>query len=476
MDNKSELMTTCNPHISVTCESGGELKRTLNSRIISMIALGGSIGTGLFLASGYGVHTAGPGGAVVAYGVIAFMVYWIMTGLTEMAAYMPVTGSFETYSTKYVDPALGFAIGWNYWFTWAVCLGSEVIAGGMLMKYWFPDSSVTLWSGLFLLILTCLNLFSARAFGEAEYVFAGIKVVTVIVFLIVGALMIFGIVGGHAIGLSNYVSPFPSGFTGILMIAFSAAFSLGGTELLGIAAGESENPEVTVPKANKSLMWRIVLFYIGAIFVVGAIIPWQEAGIDISPFTLVFEKSGIPYAADILNFVIITSVLSCGNSGTYAATRLLYALAKGNKAPAFLGKVSQNGVPVNALLFTVAIGAFSFLTGFYAESTVYMWLLALSGLTTLFTWLGISYTHLRFRKIYLAEHGNLSGLKYVSPWYPWGSIAALIICSIVTIGTFLDPESRLSVYLGVPAFLILLFGYKIKYKTKMVPIPQRKQY
>lgn len=441
------------------------LQRTLNSRIIGMIALGGSIGTGLFLSSGYAIHAGGPGGAVVAYGIIAFMVYWVMMGLTEMAVHMPVAGSFETYATKYVDPALGFAMGWNYWLTWAICLGSEVIAGGMLMKFWFPSVPCMFWSAIFLIILLALNLFSAKAFGEAEYLFSSIKVITVILFLFVGICMIVGGIGNTQAGLNYYKNPFPAGITGILAVAFSAAFSLGGMELLGITAGETKNPEKTIPKANRLLMIRIVLFYIGAIFVVGAIIPWQEASINISPFTLVFEKSGMSYVAGILNFVIITSVLSCGNSGAYAASRLLYGLSVNNKAPKFLKKTNRRGVPIYAVLLTISIGGFAFLTGIYAETTVYMWLLALSGLTTVLTWLGLSLTHLRFRKIYLSEHGNLNGLKYHSPWYPWGSIFAFVICFLVVIGTFIDSESRSSGILSLVIFLMMYLGYKFKYNT-----------
>lgn len=452
-----------------------ELQRKLSSRLVSMIALGGAIGTGLFLASGYAVNTAGPGGALVAYTVIAFMVYFIMTGLTEMAAHMPVAGSFETYATKFVDPALGFALGWNYWFAWAITLGVEVVAGGILMKYWFPDVPVLIWSTLFLVIIFGLNMLSVKVFGEAEFYFAGIKVVTVIIFLIVGVLMMFGIVGGHAVGLSNYTAnggPFPHGYMAIVQIAFAVAFALQGTELLGIVAGESENPKVTLPKANKSLIWRVVIFYVGAIAVVGALIPWSEAGVETSPFTIIFQMSGIPYAADLINFVIITALLSVGNSGVYASSRVLYALAREGKAPKSFGQVNKNGVPLNALIATVLVGCVAFLTGFYAETTVYMWLLAMSGLTGLFAWLGISYTHLRFRKIYLAEHGDLSGLAYVAPWYPIGSILAMVICSVVTIGTVIDPASRMSVILGVPAFMLLWIGYKVKYKTKFVRIPK----
>ncbi len=455
------------------------LQRKLSPRLVTMIAMGGTIGTGLFVASGQAVNMAGPGGVLVAYIIVAFMVFLIMAGLTEMATHNPVSGSFETYAAEYVDPALGFSLGWNYWFSWAITLGSEVIACGILMKYWFPHTPSLVWNVLFIAILLILNLPSVKVFGEAEFYFAGIKVVTVIIFIFVGFLMIIGILGGEhgGTGLRNFVDyggPFPHGFLGILQMTFIAAWSFQGTELLGIMAGESDNPQKTIPRANRALIFRLVVFYILAIFVVSALIPWEEAGLNESIFTTVFSRSGIPYAGDIMNFVMITAILSCGNSATYASSRLMHSMAQAGRAPKLFSKLSKGGVPIYAVLITVAFGCVSFLTAIFSESTVYMWIISLGGLTGLLTWLSISFSHLRFRKIYAAKHkGDLSGLKYKAPLYPISTLLALVLCLTVTIGNAIDPDSRMSLYLGLPAFFGMWAVYKIKNKTKFVRVPKQ---
>lgn len=213
---------------------------------MTMIAIGGSIGTGLFLATGSSIQTAGPGGALIAYGAIGIMVYFLMTSLGEMATFMPVSGSFSTYASHYVDPALGFALGWNYWFNWAVTLAVEIAASAIIMKFWFPDVPSIIWSALFLGLIFLLNFLSVKSYGESEYWFALVKVVTIIVFIGVGLLTIFGIFGGEYIGFKNFTleeAPVNGGFLSVLSIFFIAGFSFQGTELVGIAAGESENPQ-----------------------------------------------------------------------------------------------------------------------------------------------------------------------------------------------------------------------------------------
>ena len=327
-----------------------ELKRSLKARHLNMIAIGGAIGTGIFLALGDTINQAGPGGALVAYISIGIMVYFLMTSLGEMATFMPVAGSFGTYASKFIDPALGFAMGWNYWYNWAITVAAEMVAGALLMKYWFPDVPALLWSVIFLAIIVTLNFMSAKAYGESEFWFASIKVVTVIIFLIIGVATILGIFGGHAVGFSNYTigqAPFVGGVKSIFMIFLIAGFSFQGTELVGIAAGETEDPEKNIPKAVNSIFWRILIFYVGTIIVVGALIPYTQAGLTVSPFTMVFEKAGIAGAASLMNAVILTSVLSAGNSGMYASTRMLYAMAMEGKAPKWLAKVNSRGVPVN---------------------------------------------------------------------------------------------------------------------------------
>lgn len=468
--------------------SNGQLQRGLKARHLTMISLGGTIGTGLFLASGGAIHTAGPGGALVAYAAIGLMVYFLMTGLAEMAAFMPVTGSFRVYASRFIDPSFGFAIGWNYWYNWAVTIAAELAAVVLIMKFWFPDSPSLLWSALALVIMFLFNYMSVKGFGEAEYWFALIKVITVIIFLITGILIIFGIMGGETIGFSNFTiedAPFNGGFFTILGIFMVAGFSFQGTELLGIAAGESENPEKTIPKAINSVFWRIILFYILAIFVIGMIIPYTDArllseNVAVSPFTLVFERAGLAFAASLMNAVILTSVLSAGNSGMYASTRMLWDLARDGKAPKFLGKLDKRGVPVNALIMTSLVGTLAFTTTLFGDGVVYVWLLNASGMAGFVTWVGIAIAHYRFRKAYVAQGRDLNDLPYRSKLFPIGPLFALGVCLVVIFGQnyeaftggSIDWLGAISAYIGLPLFFVLWLGYKFIKKTKVIPLEE----
>jgi len=467
------------------------LKRRLGTRHLSMIAIGGSIGTGLFVASGASIYQAGPGGALLAYGIIGFMVYLLMTSLGEMGTYMPVTGSFSTYATRFVDPAFGFAIGWIYWFSWAITLALEVSAAAILMKYWLPDSPSFIWSALFLTIIFGLNFLSVKQYGEAEYWFSLIKVVAIIAFIISGLLMIFGIMSGDVGGFKNFTTgdaPFNNGILGIIGIFMVAGFSFQGTEIVGIVAGESKNPKENVPKAIKQVFWRILLFYMLSIFVIAMIIPFTDSrllGGDIdkvamSPFTLVFENAGIAFAASIINAVILTSVLSAGNSGLYASTRMLWVMAKEGQAPKFLKQVNKNGIPVNALLATTAFGLLAFLSSIFGEGKVFMWLLNSSGLAGFLAWVGIAVSHYRFRKGYIAQGRDMNLLTYKAKWFPLGPLFAAALCIFIILGQnyqaftgdSIDWQGIMVTYIGIPLFLALWFGYKIAKKTKWVGLKE----
>ncbi|WP_291456272.1 amino acid permease, partial [Actinomyces sp. oral taxon 448] len=283
------------------------LRRSLRSRHLTMISIGGAIGTGLFVASGATISQAGPGGALVAYAAIGIMVWLIMQSLGEMAAYLPVAGSFGEYGTRFVSPSFGFAIGWNYWFNWAITVAAELVAAALVMKYWLPEVPSIVWSGLFLLVLFGINALSTRAYGESEFWFATIKVVAVVAFLVLGTAMIVGIMG-EAPGTGNWTggeAPFVGGGEGILLVLLVAGYSFQGTELIGTAAGEAERPQTTIPRAIRTIFWRILLFYVGAIAVIGFLIPYtdpnllntSEENVSISPFTLVFERAGVLGAA-----------------------------------------------------------------------------------------------------------------------------------------------------------------------------------
>ncbi|MDP4098059.1 amino acid permease [Paenibacillus sp. P96] len=465
------------------------LKKGLKARHMTMIALGGSIGTGLFLASGGAVAQAGPGGALLAYAAVGIMVYFLMTSLGEMATYMPESGSFNTYAGRFVDPAFGFAMGWNFWFNWAVTIAAELAAATLLIKYWFPDSHSGWWSLLFLALIFALNALSVKGYGESEYWFAMIKIITVIVFLIVGVLMIFGILNGETPGFSNFTAgdaPFPGGFLSILGVFMAAGFSFQGTELIGVAAGESENPRQNVPRAVRQIFWRILFFYILAIIVIGALIPYTNpdllrsdiTDISISPFTLVFEKAGLVIAASVMNAVILTSVLSAGNSGMYAATRVLFVLAKEGKAPRFLGRLNRRGIPMNALLMTASVGLLAFLGSLLGDGVVYTWLLNASGMCGFITWVGIAVSHYRFRRAFMAQGRSLNELPFRARWFPFGPLFAFVLCIIVIIGqgadafisAQIDWAGLTAVYLGVPLFLLLWFGYNLVRRTHVIPL------
>ena len=478
--------------ISQVAKAAPHLKRNLRARHLSMIAIGGSIGTGLFVASGATVAQAGAGGALLAYAVIGLMVYFLMTSLAEMAAYMPVSGSFSTYGAKFVEPGFGFALGWNYWYNWAVTIAVELAAASMVMKFWFPESSGMMWSALFLMLMFSLNYLSVKGFGEAEFWFSLIKVLTVVIFIVTGVLMIFGILGGtHSVGFENFTvgeAPFVGGFPAMLGVAMIAGFSFQGTELVGIAAGESENPQKNIPKAIKQVFWRILLFYVLAIFVIGMLIPYTDpnllksdlANVGVSPFTLVFQNAGIAFAASVMNAVILTAILSAGNSGMYASSRMLYSLATEGKAPKMFAKLSSNGVPRNALYATTVVGMLCFLASIFGEKTVYLWLLSTSGMTGFIAWLGIAICHYRFRKAYVMQGRDLNDLPYRSKFYPFGPMFAFALCMVIMLGQnyqafmagTIDWASVTATYIGIPLFFVIWLSYRYRNKTKFISYEQ----
>ncbi|MEB2527419.1 amino acid permease [Kocuria rosea] len=462
------------------------LRRSLKPRHLTMIAMGGAIGTGLFVASGNTIATAGPGGALLAYVVIGFMVFLLMQSLGEMATYLPVSGAFEEYSTRFVSPSFGFAIGWNYWYNWAITVAAELVAAALIMRYWLPDVPSWIWSALFLAILFGLNALSTRAYGESEFWFSLIKVVTIVVFLVLGVLMIVGIIGGSSPGFDNWTTgdaPFVGGGAGILAIFMVAGFSFQGTELVGVAAGEAENPEKNVPRAIRTVFVRILLFYVGAIAIVGFLIPYTSPfllgsgveDISISPFTLVFENAGVLAAASVMNAVILTAILSAGNSGLYASTRMLWALADSGKAPRFLAKVNRRGVPMNALLVTTGVGAACFLTTLIGDGAAYVWLVSASGLAGFIVWMGIAWSHYRFRKAYTIQGHDLADLPYRARFFPLGPVIALALCAVVILGQNyqafvgdIDLLAALSAYIGLPLFLALWLGHRLVTGARMV--------
>ena len=464
-----------------------QLQRKLGARHLNMIAIGGSIGTGLFLASGATIASAGPAGALLAYALIGVMIYFLMTSLGELATHNPTSGAFFTYGTKYVEGGFGFALGWNYWYNWAITVAFELVAVQFIMKFWFPDIPGFYWSAIFLAVIFGINALTVKGFGESEFFFSLVKVLAIIAFIIIGIWMIAKIMlTPGASAFANWSvgeAPFVGGFQALIGVAMIAGFSFQGTEMVGVAAGESKDPQKTIPVAIKQIFWRILLFYIVCIFIIGTLVAYNDPrllqaaateDVALSPFTLLYEKAGFAFAASMMNAVILTAILSAGNSGMYSSTRMLFDMARKGSAPKLFAHLDPRGVPMNALYATTAIAALCFLTTFFGEQEVFNWLLNMSGMCGFIVWLGIAISHYRFRKGYLAQGYQLEGLAYRAKFFPFAPWFAFILCSIVVLGqnyqAVLDGEwlAVLSTYIGILLFLVIWLGYKWKYKTKLV--------
>ncbi|KAK9727687.1 hypothetical protein K7432_001621 [Basidiobolus ranarum] len=476
----------------------GEVKRGLKSRHLQMIAIGGTIGTGIFLSSGGSVAGAGPLGALISYTIVGIMVFFIVTSLGEMAAYLPLPGAFTTFGARFVDPALGFGLGIGYAFQWTITVTIEVVAAGVILQYWWPNMQMWIPALIFIFVLVAITLIGVKAFGELEYWFSMIKVLTCIIFIIVGILVDAGAVGGDTIGGRNWhIAGAPvAGDTlrdkvvNVFSTCVWAFFSFGGTELVGVTAGESSNPRKAVPKAIKHTFWRIMLFYILSIMVIGLVIPYTDErlfaatsgslneAVPVAPFTLVFQLGNIRYADHIVNAVLLTAVLSAGQSSFYASTRTLMAMGREGKMPAIFGRVNSRGVPLVALLVVTLFACIGFVANVVGSGVVFEWLVNLTGMSALLTWMSIAIIHLRFRAAFKAQNRNLADLPYVAPFFPYSCYIAILLCLIIFVMqayqvATADPFSVVNVFatfIGAPVFFLSIIGWKLYHKTRFVPL------
>ncbi|MCO6561029.1 MAG: S-methylmethionine permease [Gilliamella sp.] len=447
-----------NTNSSSTTEN--QFKRTMKTRHLIMLSLGGVIGTGLFFNTGYIIATAGAIGAIIAYLIGALVVYLVMLCLGELAVAMPETGAFHTYASRFISPGTGYTVAWLYWLTWTVALGSSLTAAGLCMQYWFPTVSVWIWCLIFCIVIFALNIITAQFFAESEFWFSIIKVITIIIFIVAGAAAIFGFVPMKndmpAPFLHNITDNgwFPNGITPIIMTMVSVNFAFSGTELIGIAAGETHNPEKSIPLAIKTTILRLILFFIGTIIVLASLLPMDQAGVITSPFVMVFENIGIPYAADIFNFVIVTAILSAANSGLYASGRMMWSLSNQGTLPKCFAKLTNKGIPMIAIAVSMLGGLLALFSSVIAPDTVFVALTAISGFAVVAVWLSICISHYFFRK-QLSENQK-NALKYKAPFYPFVPILGFILCLIACIGLAFDPEQRIALYCGIP-FVIVCF-------------------
>ncbi|MFY3771201.1 putative transport protein YifK [Providencia manganoxydans] len=427
------------------------LQRGLEARHIELIALGGTIGVGLFMGSASTLKWAGPS-VLLAYIIAGIFVFFIMRSMGEMLYVEPVTGSFASFGYKYLSPFWGCLTAWGYWFMWVAVGISEITAIGVYAEYWFPDIPQWVFALIAVASVALANLAAVRLYGELEFWFAMIKVTTIVVMILIGLSLIFFGIGNNfePIGLGNLTEHggfFAGGWKGFLFALCIVVASYQGVELVGITAGEAKNPQVTLKKAINNILWRILIFYVGAIFIVVTLFPWTEVGQQGSPFVLTFAKVGIVSAAAVINFVVLTAALSGCNSGMYSGGRMLYALAHNKQLPQSLLKLTRSGVPARCVGFTIlCLLAGSSLNYIIPNpDKVFVYVYSASVLPGMVPWIVILTSQLRFRqqnKDKLAEH------PFKSILFPWVNYATLLFLACVIIGMAINPDTRLSLIVG----------------------------
>lgn len=439
------------------------IQRGLKNRHIQMIALGGAIGTGLFYGSATVVKMAGPA-ITLSYLIGGIVIFFIMRALGEMAVAHPVSGSFSQYAYQYWGELPGFIAGWNYWFNYVVVGMAELSVVGTYINYWYPDIPTWLSALVCLVAVTLINTVHVKAYGEFEFWFAIIKVVAIIGMIIFGiAVIVFGIGnGGQPVGFSNLWNHggfFPNGLQGILLSLVLVMFSFGGVELVGITAGEAQNPDKTIPRAINQVVWRILLFYVGALAVILAIFPWNQIEATGSPFVQIFTYVGIPSAANLLNFVVLTAALSAYNSALYSNGRMLYGLAAQGNAPKIFGKLNSSGVPMTAILVSSAITLFAVLLSYLNPEKVFLYFMSLATISIIINWAAILIVQLKFRK---EQERQKITPEFKMPLYPVTTYLSLAFLVLVVVIMAFMPDMRFSLYIAPLWLLCLYVGFRMK--------------
>lgn len=440
-----------------------DLVRGLKDRHIQLIAIGGAIGVGLFLGSATAISRAGPG-LVLAYALGGLAIFFIMRALGELLLYRPVAGSFATYAEEFVGDWAGFFTGWSYWFMWVVTGMAEITAVAVYVNYWFPDVPQWIPALITLGVLYAANLIAVHVFGEVEFWFALIKVATIVAMLVIGLVVILFGVGelGQTASFANLVNHggfFPTGILGVVLTLQIVMFAYQGVELVGVTAGEAQDPERTLPHAINAVVWRILLFYLGALIVIMSLLPWTEFQPGVSPFVLVFERIGIPAAAGIINFVVITAAASSCNSGIFSTGRMLYTLAQFRLAPRAFAKVSARHVPAVAITFSAALMLIGVLLNYVVPERVFVWVTSVALVGSLWTWGMIMYSHLKFREA--VARGEIQGRGFRMPGAPIANWAVIGFLALIAVFLGLDENTRVALYVAPFWFAILIVGYRV---------------
>lgn len=458
-------MTTSN-HAAATAsvlakESG--LARELSTRQMAMIAIGGAIGTGLFLGSSLAVHTAGPA-VLLCYLLGAGIALLLMGALSEMAVAHPTAGSFGVYAELYLNRWSGFVVRYTYWACQCIAIGGEATAVAIYCRWWFPQVPPWAWIALFSVLLVGVNAIGVGSFGEFEYWFAMIKVVAILAFIGFGAVVLLGLLpnGAHP-GLHNFTSGpfFANGFSGMWMAMCFVIFSYIGTEVVAVTAGEAKKPDEAIPRAMKSMVFRLIFFYLAAMVVLVGVVPWQsiQPGADVtaSPFVTVFRLMRVPAATHLMNFVVLTAALSSMNCDLYLSTRMMFSLARGNYAPAALGKVTRRGVPLPALLVSTIGLAIATVVAILYPASAYVYLFGVALFGGLFVWMMIFITHLRFRRAWAAQGNRRLPVRMAG--YPYTSIAGALVVAGIIATTWWVEGMRPTILAGLPWLVFLTVVY-----------------
>jgi len=462
---------------------------------MQMIAIGGAIGMGLFVGTGSALAVAGPASLWIAFVITGLMLYTVVMALGELAVMYPINGAFNIYSSRFIDPAWGLAMGWNYALQWLIILPLELSAAAMVIGYWNEVVDVGVWIALFFVALVFVNFFGVKGYGNAEVLFSGIKVLACLGFLILGIVIILGGGTNKKTFGHTYSDPgaFANGFPGFCSVFVNSAFAFAGTELVGLAAAEARNPRETLPRASRQTIFRVSVCYVGTLILVGLIVPYNHPdlgghGARHSPFVIAIESAGIPVLPSIFNFIILIAVLSVGNSSVYATSRTFQALAKYGQAPKCLAYVDSRGRPIVAIVVALTFGLLAFVgeAGWDTRSKVFDWLLSISALSTLFTWLSICWAHIRFRQAWKAQGHTLTELPYVASTGVLGSWFGLIVCALVLIAQFyvaVDPVGGsenhaidfFQAYLAAPLILVMFIVYKVWHRTPFMVVANGNQ-
>lgn len=439
------------------------LHRRLKQRQLTMMAIGGAIGVGLFLGSSVTIRLAGPG-VILSYLLGAGIALIMSYVLTEMAVVHPVAGAFGVYAERYLNPWAGFSIRATYGAAQIIAIGAEVTAAAIYISYWFPHVPQWIWVVLVSAVLVALNSMQVNRLGEFEYWFAMIKVAAILAFIIVGLGLIFGIGTGHALGLANLTRHggfLPSGWKGVWLSLTITVTSYMGVEIIAVTAGEAERPEVSIPQAMRNIVYRLIFFYVLAIAIMVTMVPWnQTSSSSGSPFVTAFAAAHVPFAAAIMNFVVLTAALSSVNTNLYLSTRMLFSLGRSGYAPAWMGQVSRNGVPHLALLASTAGIIAAILLAIFAPKNAFLLLYGIAVAGMLFVWLVILSTHLRFRRIISAE--RLSRLPMRLPGHPFFTIVNIVLLLGISVTTFFVDDLKWS----IPAFAVFLSAISLLYLVR----------